>query len=712
MFEVSLTLKNLAGDSSFVFADTTASLRLPKGLALAPMSAPLPQQSGTQSVGDIPAGGEKRAVWYLRGDEDGTYPVNIDVTSRLMPFGIPVSNTFSSLDPITVYGRSMIKPSLSYPQKVTKGELFTVRLALQNTAPIDVYLAKAFLTQIFNAELVNGAMEYTWDTIGAGQTVEAVWTFRALASGDLVSVEEGGNIFVRVGEGDARTDSDGDGLPDLWETRGVDTDDDGVAEIDLRAMGADPMHKDVFIEIDWMEKDPWLNLFGWQVGGHHHKPKSASLEKVIDAFRDAPVTNPDGTRGINAHIDAGPDSVMNPVTQATWGGLSQAGSLSEVSDLGATKDGDYGWGEFDEIKSANFSPSRLSVFHYCLFAHRYGGSWSTGISRGTPSSDFIVADGTGSDHNSLSVVQQAGTLMHEFGHNLGLRHGGGDDTNHKPNYLSIMNYHFQLPGLLKDGQFGGAIDYSRTELDSLPESALDEHTGLEPDNGVAGFGTLYFRDGRTRQVDSASGAIDWNGDGSISAAVDQDVNNDKQSSTLEGYDDWSHLQFDGGAVGFGDRNELDTRTPDICATYQDLIDHGPGPASKGVSVQGAGVVSIVGGAGTHDVGFVVTNTGAQTQSYSLSVKGFAGGDFGQVPSTITLEPGESAPYQVGVSVPAAVAEGLAGSLTLIARCIDNPETLDEAEVLVYATRPFANADGYATDEDTPLAVSSSGRSTR
>ena len=32
--------------------------------------------------------------------------------------------------------------------------------------------------------------------------------------------------------------------------------------------------------------------------------------------------------------------------------------------------------------------------------------------------------------------------MHELGHTLGLQHGGADDVNLKPNYLSVMSYAF------------------------------------------------------------------------------------------------------------------------------------------------------------------------------------------------------------------------------------------------------------------------------
>ncbi len=50
-------------------------------------------------------------------------------------------------------------------------------------------------------------------------------------------------------------DSDGDGLADLWETEGIDVDNDG--QVDLRLdqppYNADPEHKDMFVETDWME---------------------------------------------------------------------------------------------------------------------------------------------------------------------------------------------------------------------------------------------------------------------------------------------------------------------------------------------------------------------------------------------------------------------------------------------------------------------------
>lgn len=473
-------------------------------------------------------------------------------------------------------------------------------------------------------------------------------------------------------------DSDGDALPDDWETKGVDCDGDGKIDLNLPAMGAKPNHKDVFIEIDWMEKAPTITLGNWKIGGHQHQPKPGALKLVIDAFRFAPVDNPDGTKGITAHIDAGPLSVMNPVTGAKWGARSAGGAVPETKNLGSTDaSGDYDWSAFDVRKNASFQTTRADVFHYCLFAHRYGGGRSSGISRNIPASDFIVADGAGSSDN-LGAVAQAGTLMHEFGHNLGLWHGGGDGVNDKPNYLSVMNYSFQFPGLFKDGQFG-LIDYSRGQLDDLDESALDETLGLTPFGLATGFGTLYYDGGHQRQVNAASGPIDWDRNGSLSTGVAKDLNKDSSLTLLVGYDDWAHVRFDGGAVGMlGDVPVLDARTVNDEPTYQELNV----ARDYGVSVRGGGVAIVRRADGRRrELLFTVTNTGQRTDRYKLSVTKFRGVDASRVPSRVALRPGQTIHVKIGITLRHGTKVS-GRALTLTAKSVKSPTIADQTTLVV------------------------------
>ena len=82
--------------------------------------------------------------------------------------------------------------------------------------------------------------------------------------------------------------------------------------------------------------------------------------------------------------------------------------------------------------------------------------------------------------------RQTGTLFHELGHALTLTHGGAyynvnSDTpsvpifepNCKPNFLSVMNYLFQVRGFPD-----GGIDYSGQKLPDLNESLLNESSGI------------------------------------------------------------------------------------------------------------------------------------------------------------------------------------------------------------------------------------------
>src|SRR5215469_3901072 len=191
--------------------------------------------------------------------------------------------------------------------------------------------------------------------------------------------------------------------------------------------------------------------------------------------------------------------------------------------------------------------------------------------------DFIVTLGlwrsdVAADDQVGSVRTQAGTFMHELGHNLGLKHGGGDNTNCKPNFQSVMNYLFQvrlLPGF--DGL--AHVDYSGQILPDLNEGSLDESPGI----GAAAtkyrtrwFAPLSFLDkqvntqgGRaaTRHCDGTpitdgaqmvrlegplvAGPIDWNNDGNTSeSSLSQDINfNGIADPPFIGFNDWGKLNL-------------------------------------------------------------------------------------------------------------------------------------------------------------------------
>ena len=245
--------------------------------------------------------------------------------------------------------------------------------------------------------------------------------------------------------------------------------------INLPAMGADPMHKDIFVHADWMQPDTS------RTPAVIFKPNPRAIKMVIDAFSVVPnelVNNPDHKRGITLHVDLGPDSIMNPVTGQKWGPLSQAGDVPFQAVIGSLNpDGEYNWSGVDAIKGLHFgSAKRSTVFHYALFANDYAGAnTSSGLSRGIPAADFIVTLGLWNTPGGTEM-QQAGTFMHELGHNLGLSHGGNDHINTKPNYLSIMNYAFQVGLLNANGQ--RSFDYSRRRSPTLNETDLDENVGI------------------------------------------------------------------------------------------------------------------------------------------------------------------------------------------------------------------------------------------
>lgn len=103
-----------------------------------------------------------------------------------------------------------------------------------------------------------------------------------------------------------------------------------------------------------------------------------------------------------------------------------------------------------------------------------------------PRADVLVTLGAFLDVNGKPVgtpFMQASTLMHEMGHHLERRHGGEAlEPNCKPTHLSVMDYLYQLRGLL-DNSGKPNLDFSDG---SLAAAVVDEDDLVEWDT-VAGL---------------------------------------------------------------------------------------------------------------------------------------------------------------------------------------------------------------------------------
>jgi len=318
-------------------------------------------------------------------------------------------------------------------------------------------------------------------------------------------------------------DTDGDGLPDCWETNdggstgsgGIDFDGDGTKDFTLCAQVningdttippaltlecAKPNRKDLFVEVGWMD-------------GHRPDPLALSQTKTPDtlvnnvpvgvqsgreAFGAAPVSNPDNTNGIRLHIqvDKQPVSFLNFTGTTTTshvtnvaltpctGPASQAPSSADAADYDAIKATNFGRFDAANPPSAKAVNAMRLAFRYVLFAHDLvgnpsGGSGSSGCAE-VGGDDAVVSLGSTFSLNWIghpggTTDDQAGTFMHEFGHLLGFEHGGEDTVNNKPNYRSVMSYNRQFTGSPITGR---RLDYSRSQV-NLIEGTLNECSGI------------------------------------------------------------------------------------------------------------------------------------------------------------------------------------------------------------------------------------------
>ncbi len=371
-----------------------------------------------------------------------------------------------------------------------------------------------------------------------------------------------GKVSFDVSVTSSSGDADGDGLLDGWELRGLDADSEGSIDVPLPSMGANVNHLDLFLELDT---------------ANGRTLSRDSIQAMKAAFAAAPATNPDGTSGINLWVDTGaavdaavreagpdgtcgdgidnggdgfgdgsdPDCALVPGVRGWLDATVEDPQPGDCTD-GADNDGDGNVdgsdpnclvgdnlgggtaiaslgacgldGAFYAAKRnpTNFNPLRRLVFRYAISSILPMGCPVTGGGGEVGGNDFIDFNGDG------------GTIMHELGHNLLLRHGGNNDENCKPNYVSVMNYDNQF-GITRVG--GGAIlDFSppRISLNGttrgqaplppptglLVENDLDETVALDATDASNMF-TFKQPNGLNAQtvIWPLDQPVDWDGDG-------------------------------------------------------------------------------------------------------------------------------------------------------------------------------------------------------
>jgi hypothetical protein len=366
-------------------------------------------------------------------------------------------------------------------------------------------------------------------------------------------------------------DTDGDGLNDVWETNGyVDVNCNGQYDegTDTPLPNADKNKPNIYLKLDYMVKTA-VN----PAQSHTHKPTDSQLNLVKDAL-----ASHDIVLSIYPTQDALTEiKVITPTPEADID--SSCAGTEAVS--------------YYTVKAAHFPAKLAPAYYYAVFAHdhtcgsdaqcshcatnahtleipTWGYYTSTGIAA-FPGRDMIVAFGSLVDKGlSITEYMPPGELLHVLGHGMGLRHGGGDDLDNKPNYLSAMNSTYKF-GIFRtfpyDPDYPWSVMYQNPVAgfynDYSTFAAITLHEGSSADGGVCGSddsGGLdetvgipapegYF-DVTCQFIDPYGGtvwgpgnghAIDWDTSGEAdNQHVYQDVSGDGLCTDLPGFNDLEH----------------------------------------------------------------------------------------------------------------------------------------------------------------------------
>lgn len=322
------------------------------------------------------------------------------------------------------------------PQLTGDTRIATLLLAAQQAGPLRLY--------------ANDALDRDGD--GLGRRLE-----RALGTCDSANdarcrASPLAEYYRKVGT----RDSDRDGIPDGAELLGL-----RGPGLDFPRYGADPRHKDVFVELDHQAR--------LQDSGFDEQDLHAIAQLYQQGSADV-LRNPDQRPGVALHIDAG-FAPRDPVHASLFGDYGGSGVSTEK--------------DYRSARKRDFTRSREGFFRY---------AFSTRTGRGQASGPAFTVN---RDRERVNI------FAHELGHTLGLSHHGHDrwgKVNCKPNYLSIMNYLYQQRY---------DVGFARGRAPTLDPAAVLERAAARP--GQAAF--LRYA---PLELDVTGRDVDWNRDGLIS----------------------------------------------------------------------------------------------------------------------------------------------------------------------------------------------------
>ncbi|WJY97149.1 hypothetical protein [Corynebacterium fournieri] len=316
------------------------------------------------------------------------------------------------------------------------------------------------------------------DAVGAGATAAS-----ALASaGDGAmhqaarwerTVDPGASISARmrveITTQDSALDSDGDGLRDSWEAHGIALEDG--TRLPIHRWGADPDRKDLFLQVNWMESE-------WQTLGCNRTERFAATLKDFTEFAKCATANTKSyapnpsvlkeleelfdAHGINLHIDAGKTYVSESMASMTAAERNGGETEKYTAEYFGGLDDDGRVLKLEE-QAQRLLGSRRAVFRSALIGTRFDEEDKkavTGLGQVNGSTFFIAGDVTNSDELLRN------TILHEFGHTLGLQHWGRETADNTAGRTVRFvdtkdpSFTFDRPGYDWLGKYESAMSYA------------------------------------------------------------------------------------------------------------------------------------------------------------------------------------------------------------------------------------------------------------